>query len=193
MSTTQPIRNKDELMALRNYYLNDHCNIRNYAMLCMGFNSALRISDLLTLRWRDVYCFEREELKTHITLQERKTGKETSIAINENAAKGLQMFKTILPVIKPDDYIFYGRKKGTHLSRCQAYRIIKNAAEALDIKEEHVGCHSMRKTFGYYAWKSGAHPSVLMEIYNHSSYAITKRYLGIGQDDKDSVFLKVNL
>lgn len=32
-----------------------------------------------------------------------------------------------------------------------------------------------------------------MDIYNHSSYAITKRYLGIEQDDKDDVFLHLNL
>ena len=32
-----------------------------------------------------------------------------------------------------------------------------------------------------------------MEIYNHSSYQITKRYLGIEQDDKDKVFLNMNL
>lgn len=32
-----------------------------------------------------------------------------------------------------------------------------------------------------------------MEIYNHSSFEITKRYLGIEQDDKDSVFLEINL
>ena len=42
----------------------------------------------------------------------------------------------------------------------------------------------MRKTFGYYAWKYGTPPAVLMDIYNHSSYEITKRYLGIKQDDK---------
>lgn len=35
--------------------------------------------------------------------------------------------------------------------------------------------------------------AVLMEIYNHSSFEITKRYLGIEQDDKDSVFLEINL
>ena len=37
------------------------------------------------------------------------------------------------------------------------------------------------------------HLQFLWNIYNHSSYEITKRYLGIKQDDKDSVFLKVNL
>ncbi len=31
-----------------------------------------------------------------------------------------------------------------------------------------------------------------MDIYNHSSFDITKRYLGIGQDERDSIFLKID-
>ena len=56
---------------------------------------------------------------------------------------------------------------------------------------EHISCHSLRKTFGYHAWKQSVPPAMLMDIYNHSSYQITKRYLGIDQDDKDQVFEKI--
>ena len=53
--------------------------------------------------------------------------------------------------------------------------------------------NSLRKTFGYHAWKKGVPPALIMSIYNHSSIEITKRYLSIDQDDKDQVFLKMNL
>ena len=56
-----------------------------------------------------------------------------------------------------------------------------------------ISCHSLRKTFGYHAWKQGTPPALLMNIYNHSSYQITKRYLGIEQSDKDAVFEKIRL
>jgi len=31
-----------------------------------------------------------------------------------------------------------------------------------------------------------------MDLYNHSSFYITKRYLGISQDERDSIFHTIN-
>lgn len=192
MSTSQPIRDTQDLTAFREFYLKDEPNMRNYVLICLGVNSALRISDLLELKWKDVYNFKDENFKKHLITYEKKTGKETWIAINENARNGLQEYMKFLKKISGEDYIFEGKNNGGHLSRSQAFRIIKHAAGELNL-ENGISCHSMRKTFGYYAWKCGTPPAVLMDIYNHSSYEITKRYLGIKQDDKDSVFLNVNL
>ena len=72
----------------------------------------------------------------------------------------------------------------------KAYRIIKKAAEETVCCHTHISCHSLRKTFGYHAWKQGISPVLLMDIFNHSSFDVTKRYLGIGQDERDSIFLK---
>ena len=196
MSTSQPIRDTQDLTALREFHdiqaTLKRENMRNYVLICLGVNSALRISDLLELKWKDVYNFKDENFKKHLITYEKKTGKETWIAINENARNGLQEYMKFLKKISGEDYIFKGKNNGGHLSRSQAFRIIKHAAGELNL-ENGISCHSMRKTFGYYAWKCGTPPAVLMDIYNHSSYEITKRYLGIKQDDKDSVFLNVNL
>jgi integrase len=76
------------------------------------------------------------------------------------------------------------------ITRMQAYRIIKEGGKRIGI---NISCHSLRKTFGYHAWKKGIPPVMLMQIFNHSTFEITKRYLGIEQDDKDSVFKSVEL
>ena len=192
MSTTQPIKNRTEIEQLKNYYYKEKPNLRNYTLICLGINSALRISDLLELKWKDVYCFSEKHFLKHIQIFEKKTGKYNQVALNTNALEALTTYKKTLSSLTPDDYLFPGKDSCCHLSRSQAFRIIKTAGDQLHFETE-ISCHSLRKTFGYHAWKAGVAPAVLMAIFNHSSYHITKRYLGINQDDKDNVFLKINL
>lgn len=193
MSTTQPIKDMSQIQLMKDYYTNQKPNPRNYALFCLGINSALRISDLLQLRWENVYNFEKQCYRKHLSITEQKTKKQTQIAVNDSIKDALERYRISLPTLEPGAYIFPGgRDRSKSLSRVQAYRIIKNAAEVLHF-EEGFSCHSLRKTFGYHAWKQGAHPAILTEIYNHSSYQITRRYLGIDQDDKDDLFLSVHL
>ena len=81
MSTTQPIRNKDHVRQLAGYYLN-RGELRNYVLIILGINTALRISDLLRLTWNDVYDFERGCVHASIEIVEKKTGKSKAIALN---------------------------------------------------------------------------------------------------------------
>lgn len=192
MSTSQPIRRLEQLEELKNYYINCKPNMRNTVLIHLGLNTILRISDLLSLHWKDVYDFRKNEFRTHITKLEQKTKKENCIAMNKNALSILERYKKELSDVKPDDYLFPGQISGEHLSRFQAYRVIRNAAEKVGI-EGTISCHSLRKTFGYHACKAGAQPAVLMFLFNHSSYHITEIYLGIEQDDKDEIFLNTLL
>ena len=90
-------------------------------------------------------------------------------------------------------YLFSGQKSSDKpITRTQAFRIISNAADGCNL-EQRVSCHSLRKTFGYHAWKQGVSPALLTSIYNHSSYKITIRYLCIEQEDRDEVFRDINL
>lgn len=49
MGTTQPIRKEDELYSFRMYYADEKPNVRNYTLIVLGLNTALRIGDLLSL------------------------------------------------------------------------------------------------------------------------------------------------
>lgn len=192
MSTTQPIRNLEQLETFKRYYEITEPHPRNSLLIHLGINTALRISDLLHLTWKDVYDFDTKSLHSHLNVMEQKTGKRNSIALNDNARLALNTFFQITNYNHPGDFLFQGKNKNQPLSRYQAYRIIKKAAAHAHL-QENISCHSLRKTFGYHAWKSGAQPILLMNIYNHSSFQITKHYLGIDQDDKDQIFLDVNL
>ena len=124
---------------------------------------------------------------------EHKTRKERSVAVNANVRKALTILREKNGHMDEEKFLFdNGRKEEMHLSRSQAFRIVKEAAEYAGL-DEHISCHSLRKTFGYHAWKQGTPPALLMELYNHSSYRVTQKYLCIEQEDKDEVYLNVQL
>lgn len=197
MNTAQPIRKQEDLENLKSYYKVKVPNPRNYLLIIMGLNTALRISDILQLQWKDVYDFKNNCLNEHIIIVEQKTGKYSSIAVNESLENALEKYRNALisrgKVIKPETYIYesFGFDNQP-ISRVQAFRIIKKAANACNISGV-VSCHSLRKTFGYHAWKQGISPVLLMNIYNHSSFVVTQRYLGIEQDDRDNVFKTITI
>lgn len=193
MSTTYPIRNEEKLERFKEYFLKEKPVYRNYAMIVIGLNTAFRIGDLLNLKWEDVFNRKTGHMREHICVTEQKTGKERVVAVNAAVAGVLEELRKRLPDMDAEQYLFPSVKKpGIPLSRSQAFRIIREAAEYAGI-EERISCHSLRKTFGYQAWRQGVQPAVLMDIYNHSSYRVTKRYLGIEQEDRDKVYLNLHV
>ncbi len=192
MGTTQPIKDKEDLKLFVNYYKEVKPHPRNHTLLVLGLHTALRISDILLLKWNDIYDFEKGCFRKHIYLKEKKTGKKNMIALNSRVKCVLAHYMETRAILH-DDYVF---TKNTNfskpLSRTQAYRIVCYAAKEA-LHAEHISCHSLRKTFGYHAWKQGTPPALLMDIFNHSSYNVTKKYLGIEQDEKDEVFLGMEI
>ena len=188
MAITEPVRDKKQLQNLAGYWLK-RGNLRNYTLIVLGVCTALRISDLLRLTWNDVYDEERGAFRSHITVTEKKTGKQKTIALNRQAVKALHLY---FPHRKGEYVFTSNRKNEKAISRIQAWRIIRVAVNAVGAVG-CIACHSLRKTFGYHAWKAGALPVMLMDIYNHSSFEITRRYLGISQDDRDKIYLSMSL
>lgn len=196
MNTAQPIRKTEDLQKIKDYYRYRFPNCRNEMLIIIGLNTALRISDMLSLRWNMVYDFSKNEYQTHIVLREKKTGKISRIYINHNITEALSRYRQKRmeeeKPVEPDEFLFGHGSKNTPISRVQAFRIIKRAAQDCSI-QGNICCHSLRKTFGYHAWRQGVSPALLMNIFNHSSYQVTKRYLGIEQDDRDQIFQQIYL
>ena len=68
---TSPIRTKEEIEKMKDYYLTKS-HFRDYALFVIGINTALRISDLLRLRWRDVYDAQTRRYKNHIDMSRKQ-------------------------------------------------------------------------------------------------------------------------
>ncbi len=69
MNYVEPIRDYDKLTDILEYL--KRTNQRNYMMFLVGIYTALRISDILRLKVRDV------KNRNNITLREKKTGKQS--------------------------------------------------------------------------------------------------------------------
>ena len=181
MNTVEPIRDINTVMDIADYLKSK--NERDYVMFMFGIYTGLRISDILKFRVRDV------KGKDAIYLREKKTGKEKRFPLN---AELKPIIEDYISDKKDYEYLFKSCRSGNKaISRQQAYKILSVAGRKFNI--DKVGTHTLRKTFGYHAWKKGVSPALLTSIYNHSSYKITTRYLGIDQDDRDEVFCLVNL
>lgn len=189
MAATEPIKDKSILKKMA-----DHClengNLRNYTLFVMGTSTALRISDLLSLKWEQVYDEKRHEPMHFLTLHEKKTGKLKTIALNRQVLAALEMYHAK----SRGEYIFSNHRRNEHpISRVQAWRIVRAAAQAVGASG-NIGCHSLRKTWGYHAWTDeNISPVIIMQIYNHSSFQITKRYLGVEQDELNRAYLMMEL
>ena len=95
MSTTQPIKSVKQLEQFKKYYQEVSPDSRNYALIILGLNTALRISDILRLHIADVWDFRQHCFNRHIEITERKTGKDTSIYIKTRRSGRLYPHATL--------------------------------------------------------------------------------------------------
>ena len=112
--TVDPIKSKREIQAVKNYLSGK--NLRDYTIFVVGINSALRVSDVVKLKWEDVFC-EVGELKKEIRLIEKKTSKQKVFPINQSMKKALLEYFEYADKPSDDKYIFKSRQGGnSHLS-----------------------------------------------------------------------------
>jgi integrase len=164
-------------------------NGRDELLFVMGINTALRISDLLSIHVGDVLD---EEGKIHevISLKECKTGKAKRFPLNATVKKALSGHLAKRPGCNRSEPLFLSRKSGV-LSRSQAWRILKMAGETIGLS--NIGTHSLRKTFGYQVYKKTADLGLVQKLMNHSTSKVTLRYIGIDRETMDSTYMNLNL
>ena len=190
MELVEPIRDIRKIEKMKKYLKAK--SLRDYCLFTVGINSGLRVSDLLNLRVGDVED-ERGKLKDRIHLTEQKTGKTKDFPISDTAAKALREYLDSMNDRTTADFLFPSRKKTGAISRIQAWRILNEAAEHSGLDKDAIGTHTMRKTFGYHAYKKGMDITIIQKLLNHSSPSVTLSYIGITRDDLDSVYLNLNL
>lgn len=176
----EPIREKREIFAIENYLMRK--NFRNRLIFIFGINSGLRISDILKLDVKDIRG------KSHIELFEKKTKKYKKFPINQKLRRLLDEHIRG----RGDNEPLFLSQKGYRLERSQTYRMLNEACKAVGV-EANIGNHSMRKTFGFHHYKQFKDVAMLQTIFNHSTPAVTLRYIGISQDEIDNSYRQFEL
>ena len=171
MSYVEPIRDLEQVKNIAGY-IRSHYGEKYYVMFAIGIYSGLRVSDILKLRVGDVRG------RSNISIREKKTGKAKQFPISADIR---QMLASYCSGKDDHEYLVPSPKKGKHVSRQYAYEIIRASGKEYGV--DHLGTHTMRKTFGYHFYKQTKDIALLQTLFNHSSQQITLRYIGIVSTD----------
>lgn len=138
----------------------------------LGINTALRISDLLALRMVEVVNRER------VTLIEQKTGKAREIRLNSKARAIIARRAAEHPT---DVWLFQatGNRAKSAEKPIRRETVARKFNEIGAILGIRLGTHSMRKTRGAAMYADGVPLETVCKVLNHSSPAVTMRYIGL--------------
>ncbi|GCD83634.1 hypothetical protein PTHTG4_26970 [Parageobacillus thermoglucosidasius] len=133
MNFVQPIRDPEKIEAIKRFLKEQ--NERNYMLFLIGINTGLRISDILKLKVGDVKG-------THISIREKKTGKQKRIRITPSLKRELKRY---IEGKNDDEYLIKSRNgRNKPIGRSMAYKILRKTAERFHLDE--IGTHTLRKT-----------------------------------------------
>ena len=156
-------------------------NYKMSLLIALGCFTGLRISDILALRWEQILSTEE------FTIIEKKTGKKRVLRLNSQLQQHiLECYEYIQPIGMKAPILV--SQKGTVFTIQRINVILKEIKRKYRLKVKNFSCHSLRKTFGRQVYNMNSENSELalvklMELFNHSSLAITKRYLGLRQEE----------
>lgn len=178
--TTSDYLQWDEAMKLIRLLYKD-ANYKMSLLIGVGCFWGLRISDILSLRWKDILNVDE------FSIIEHKTGKQRTIRINSQLKRHItDCYKQINPIGVNAPVLV--SQKGTTYTIQRINIILKEIKAQYKLSIKNFSCHSLRKTFGRQVYNQNSDNAELalvklMELFNHSNVAITKRYLGLRQEE----------
>lgn len=152
----------------------------------LSFCTALRASDVLSLTWADIIN------RSYLVKTEKKTGKTRKIAFSERTQRYIDEAYLLMKKPNPNELIFKSKVTGEALTIQYINKIIKKWKDRYLINIGNFSTHTFRKTFGRYVYDTAKDKSnallLLNQIFKHSTIEVTKVYIGLRQEEINSVF-----
>lgn len=171
---------------------------RNKMLFLIGINLGIRASDLCGLKY-NFFMNEDGTFKDGYSLKPkktRKTGKFVKLYFNEAVKKAITNYLEEYPFQDINEYLFKSRKGDGSISERALWKIIVDVVEEAGINR-NVGSHTLRKTFGRFVWHNAEDKNkalvILQTIFNHSSPAVTSKYIGLTDEEVSDVFNSLDL
>lgn len=180
MKKVQTIKNPDKLQEIQEGLeaATDEHGRRVYLFFMCGIYTGLRVSDLVRLKAGHVRGEE-------IVLIEKKTRKEQVIPIATVLQK---VVADRTAGMDDEDFLFPSRSRGTDgsarpITTRSAYDDMQKIAQRFGLRGS-IGCHTLRKTFGYWHYKKNHDLEILRQWFNHASTDVTRRYIGVDVEER---------
>jgi len=162
-------------------------NYKFCLLVSIGVFTGLRISDLLTLTYSDLLNSETFSLK------EMKTKKQRSIKVNKDLKDIVSRIVSKSNITNLDQLMFINKYGTKSIDKSYVNVKLKELIKKYRIKlDGNVSTHTFRKTLGRRVMEVNNYSNeslvLLMELFGHSSMSITKRYLGIREQEIHNVY-----
>lgn len=161
-------------------------------LISVGVFTGLRIGDLLKVRFNQILDSDV------MTIVEQKTKKTRRIKINPDLKILVSRIKDKMNVTDTNQFIFINRFGTKPIDQSYANVKLKKLFKKYNIEiDGNVSSHLFRKTLGNRVLKLNNYSNesiiLLMDLFGHSSPAITKRYLGIREKEVMDVYDSLSL
>ena len=160
---------------------------RDYAMVEILYACGLRVSELISLKIRDIY--QNDGLIRVIG----KGNKERIVPIYSKALNAINLYikeiRNHIEVQKGfEDFVFLNRR-GKAISRVYVFKRISTLASQAGIKKK-IGPHTLRHTFATHLIQNGADIVVIQSLLGHESITTTEIYTHLEQSHLRDTVLK---
>lgn len=151
---------------------------RNRAMLETLYSCGLRVSELVGLRFSDLF-FEEGFIRVI-----GKGNKERLVPVSPQVQKEIDIYqqhiRNHLNVQKGSENIVFLNRRGAQLTRVMVFTIIKNLADSIGLKK-NISPHTFRHSFATHLIEGGANLRAIQEMLGHESITTTEIYTHLDQ------------